>query len=40
MSSHKNELYFCEICEAVVEVKKGGDGTLNCCNQKMRHKTD
>ncbi len=40
MSSHKSELYFCEICGAEVVVKKGGDGTLNCCSQKMKYKED
>ena len=27
MSSHKSELYYCEICGTEIEVKKGGDGT-------------
>jgi len=35
MSSHKSELYYCEICGAKIVVEKGGDGTLNCCNRKM-----
>ncbi len=38
MSSHKNELYYCELCGAEAVVKKGGDGTLNCCSQEMRCK--
>ena len=36
MSSHKGELYSCEKCGAEVEVRKGGDGTLNCCGQVMK----
>ncbi len=40
MSSHKSEIYYCEICGAEVVVKKGGDGTLNCCNQQMRCRVD
>ena len=32
MSSHKSELYYCEICGTEIEVKKGGDGTLKCCD--------
>jgi desulfoferrodoxin-like iron-binding protein len=35
MTSHKDELYYCEICGAEVEVKKGGDGSLVCCGQAM-----
>ena len=38
MPSHKAELYYCELCGAEVVVKKGGDGTLNCCSQEMRCK--
>ncbi len=38
MSSHKSELYYCEICGAEIEVKKGGDGTLKCCGQAMETK--
>ncbi|MBT3880196.1 MAG: desulfoferrodoxin [Candidatus Scalindua sp.] len=38
MSSHKGELYYCEVCGTEVIVEKGGDGTLNCCSQKMKHK--
>ena len=38
MSSHKNEIYYCEICGTEVIVEKGGDGTLNCCSQKMKLK--
>ena len=40
MSSHKSELYYCEICGTEVVVKKGGDGTLNCCRQKMKRGAD
>jgi desulfoferrodoxin-like iron-binding protein len=40
MPSHKSELYHCEICGAEVVVKKGGDGTLNCCRQKMKRGAD
>ncbi len=35
MTSHKGELYYCEICGAEVNVEKGGDGTLVCCGQAM-----
>ena len=38
MSSYKCELYYCEICGAEIEVKKGGDGTLECCGQAMEIK--
>ncbi len=40
MPSHKRESYFCELCGAEVVVKNGGDGTLNCCRQKMKYKED
>jgi len=35
---HKSELYYCEICGAEIEAKKGGDGTLKCCDQEMKIK--
>ena len=38
MSSHKSELYYCEICGAEIEVKKGGDGTLEYCGLAMEIK--
>ncbi len=38
MSSHQSELYYCEICGTEIEVKKGGDGTLECCGQAMEIK--
>ncbi len=38
MSSHKGELYYCELCGAEIEVRNGGDGTLSCCYQMMRIK--
>jgi superoxide reductase len=38
MSTHKSELYHCEICGAVIKVKNGGDGTLKCCDQAMEIK--
>ena len=38
MSLHKSELYYCEICGAEIEVKRGGDGTLKCCGQAMKIK--
>lgn len=38
MSSHKGEFYFCEICGVEVEVKNGGDGSLECCGQAMKSK--
>ena len=30
MSTETGEIYECEICGAVVEVKEGGAGTLEC----------
>jgi desulfoferrodoxin-like iron-binding protein len=38
MTSHKSELYYCEICGTEIEVKKGGDGNLKCCGQAMEIK--
>lgn len=38
MTSHKGELYYCEICGAEIEVSKGGDGALVCCGQAMKKK--
>lgn len=35
MATEANEVYECEICGAVVEVKEGGAGTLECCSQPM-----
>ncbi len=35
MPTEANEVYECEICGAVVEVKEGGAGTLECCGQEM-----
>lgn len=40
VSTRKGELYYCEVCGVVVEVKKGGDGSLFCCNQMMTIKED
>lgn len=34
--SKKNEIYFCEICGAMIEVINGGGGTLVCCNKPMK----
>ncbi len=33
MTIESDEEYECEICGAVVEVKEGGAGTLECCGQ-------
>ncbi len=30
-----NEVYRCNLCGNVVEVKQGGDGELVCCGQPM-----
>ncbi|ODS31664.1 MAG: Desulfoferrodoxin [Candidatus Scalindua rubra] len=38
MPLHKGELYYCEICGAEIEVRKGGDSTLVCCDQAMKNK--
>ncbi len=35
MPTETSEVYECEICGAVVEVKEGGAGTLECCGQPM-----
>ena len=35
MPTEANEVYECEICGAVVEVKEGGAGDLECCGQPM-----
>ena len=35
MPTEANEVYECDICGAVVEVKEGGAGTLECCGQPM-----
>jgi superoxide reductase len=35
MSSEKGEVYKCDVCGAVVEVKEGGGGELVCCDQPM-----
>ncbi len=35
MPSETGEIYECEICGSVVEVKEGGAGTLECCGQPM-----
>ena len=31
----KGEVYKCEICGQVVEVKESGDGELVCCGEPM-----
>ncbi len=38
MATEANEVYECEICGAVVEVKEGGAGDLECCGQPMNLK--
>ncbi len=35
MPTETSEVYECEICGAVVEVKEGGAGDLECCGQPM-----
>jgi desulfoferrodoxin-like iron-binding protein len=35
MPTETSEVYECEICGAIVEVKEGGAGTLECCGQPM-----
>ncbi len=35
MSTEAGQTYECEICGAVVEVKEGGAGDLECCGQPM-----
>lgn len=32
----KGEVYKCDICGQVVEVKTGGDGELVCCGEPMK----
>ncbi|MCK4663811.1 MAG: desulfoferrodoxin [Bacteroidales bacterium] len=34
--TQKNELYKCEICGNIIEVKHTGSSTLVCCGQKMK----
>ena len=31
----ENEFYYCEICGIVVQVLRGGSGSLVCCEQEM-----
>lgn len=38
MPTEKGETYECEICGAIVEVKEGGAGELDCCGQPMTEK--
>ncbi len=35
MPTETGEIYECDICGAVVEVKVGGAGDLECCGQEM-----
>ncbi len=35
MPTESGETYECEVCGAVIEVKEGGAGTLECCGQPM-----
>ncbi|MEE9604806.1 MAG: desulfoferrodoxin FeS4 iron-binding domain-containing protein [Candidatus Scalindua sp.] len=35
MATEAGEVYECEICGAMVEVKEGGAGELVCCDQPM-----
>ncbi len=38
MPSESGEVYKCEVCGAVIKVKEGGAGTLECCDQPMELK--
>jgi len=35
MTTEAKEVYECDICGAIVEVKEGSAGTLECCGQPM-----
>jgi superoxide reductase len=35
-----NEYYVCDICGIVVQVLRGGSGTLVCCGEDMRRVTE
>ncbi len=35
MATETGEVYECEVCGAVVEVREGGAGELECCGQLM-----
>ncbi len=35
MASTDSQVYKCDICGAVVEVTRGGGGTLTCCKKAM-----
>ena len=35
MASSESQVYECSVCKAVVEVVRGGGGTLVCCKQPM-----
>ncbi len=35
MPTETGEIYECDICGAIVEVKEGGAGDLECCGQEM-----
>jgi desulfoferrodoxin-like iron-binding protein len=34
--AEKNEIYKCEVCGMVVEVKEAGGGELVCCGEPMK----
>jgi superoxide reductase len=34
--TEKGQTYKCEVCGAVVAVRKGGAGDLVCCGQEMK----
>ncbi|WP_029898966.1 desulfoferrodoxin FeS4 iron-binding domain-containing protein [Desulfohalovibrio reitneri] len=36
MATSKGEVYKCEACGNVVEVKQGGGGDLVCCGENMK----
>lgn len=34
--TNANEMYKCDQCGAIVEVKTGGEGELVCCDEPMK----
>ena len=34
--TNTNEMYKCDQCGMIVEVKKGGEGELVCCGEPMK----
>jgi desulfoferrodoxin-like iron-binding protein len=37
--TEKADVYKCDACGCIVNVLKGGEGDLNCCDKKMREVT-